>query len=108
MYIDWRVGWLHFLSRDARKCNRRCLDSSTAGTLRIAFAVLSRTIHTALRCPGPESFSWTSHFTGCRLCFIVDLFEEILGEGGSLSSSRIPGHDCYQLVSQQNVAIRVF
>ena len=37
MYIEWRLGWLHFLSRDARKCNRRCLDSSTTGTLCIAF-----------------------------------------------------------------------
>ena len=37
MYIEWRLGWLHFLSRDARKCNRRCLDSSTTTTLCIAF-----------------------------------------------------------------------
>ena len=29
MYIKWRLGWLHFLSRDARRCNRRCLDSNT-------------------------------------------------------------------------------
>ena len=25
MYIEWRLDWVHFLSRDARKCNRRWL-----------------------------------------------------------------------------------
>ena len=33
MHIECCLGWLHFLSRDAHKCNRRCLDSSTIGTL---------------------------------------------------------------------------
>ena len=42
---------------------------------------LSRIIQTALRCPCPASFSWTSYWTGCRLCFVVDLVEEIVGEG---------------------------
>ena len=46
----------------------------------------SRTIQTALRCPRPESFSLTWQTTGCRLCFVVDLIEEIVGEGGSRSS----------------------
>ena len=41
-------------------------------------------------------------------CFFVDLVEEIVGEGGSRSSKRVHEHDSYQLVSQQNVAIRVF
>ena len=45
---------------------------------------------------------------GCRHCFVVDLVEEIVGEGGSRSSQRVREHDSYQLVSQQNVAIRVF
>ena len=44
---------------------------------------------------------------GCRHCFVVDLVEEIVGEGGSRSSSRVHEHDSYQLVSQQNVAIQV-
>ena len=45
---------------------------------------------------------------GCRHCFVVDLVEESVGEGGSGSSSRVHEHDSYQLVSQQNVAIQVF
>ena len=40
--------------------------------------------------------------------FVVDLVEEIVGEGGSRSSSRVHENDSSQLVSQQNVAIRVF
>ena len=42
------------------------------------------------------------------ICFVVDLVEELIGEGGSRSSWRFHEHDSYQLVSQQNVAIRVF
>ena len=61
MYIEWRLDWLHFLSMDARKCNRRCLDSSTTSTLCIAFKDLSRTIQIALHCPCPLSFSWIFH-----------------------------------------------
>ena len=34
---------------------------------------------------------------GCRHCFVVDLVEEIVGEGGSRSSSRVHEHDSYQL-----------
>ena len=45
---------------------------------------------------------------GCRHCFVVDLVEEIVGEGGSRSSSRVHEHDSFQLVSQQNVAIQAF
>ena len=37
MYIEWRLGWLHFLSRDTRRCNRRCLRSSMIGILCIPF-----------------------------------------------------------------------
>ena len=55
-----------------------------------------------LCCPCPESFSWTSYWTGCRLCFVVDLVEEIVGEGGSRSSWPIHEHESSQLVSQQN------
>ena len=44
---------------------------------------------------------------GCRHCFVY-LVEEIVGEGGSRSSSQVHEHDSYQLVSQQNVAIQVF
>ena len=40
--------------------------------------------------------------------FVVDLVEEIVGEGGSRSSWQVHEHDSSQLVSQQNVAIRVF
>ena len=74
----------------------------------MSFQGLSRTIQTALHCPCPESFSWTNHKMGCRHCFVVDVVEEIVGEGGSRSSSRVHEHDSYQLVSQQNVAIQVF
>ena len=45
---------------------------------------------------------------GCRYSFVVDLVEEIVGEGGSRSSWQIHEHDSSQPVSQQNVAIRVF
>ena len=38
---------------------------------------------------------------GCMLCFVVDLAEEIVGEGGSRSASRAHEHDSSQLVSQQ-------
>ena len=69
MFLEWRLGWLHFLSRVARMCNRRCLRSNMIGILCTASQGLSRTIQTALHCPCPESFSWTSQWTGCRLCF---------------------------------------
>ena len=45
---------------------------------------------------------------GCRHYFVVDRLEEIVGEGGSRSSWPFHEHDNFQLVSQQNVAIRVF
>ena len=45
---------------------------------------------------------------GCELCFVVDLLEEIVGEGGSRSSWTIHEHESSELISQQNVAIRVF
>ena len=48
MSIEWRLGWLHFLARDARKCNKRCLDSSKEGILCIALWDLPRQIATAL------------------------------------------------------------
>ena len=67
-------------------CNIRCLRSSTIGVLCTASWVLSRTIQTALRCSRPESFSWTFALNGCRLCLVVDLVEEIAGEGGSRSA----------------------
>ena len=67
-------------------CYRRCLHSSMIGTLCIAFQGLSRTVQTALRCPRPDSFALSSYRTGCRLCFVVDLVEEIVSEGGSRSS----------------------
>ena len=44
---------------------------------------------------------------GCRLCFIVDRFEEHVGEGGSRSSWPIHEHESSELVSQQNVAIQL-
>ena len=53
LYIEWRLGWLHFLSRDARRSNRRCLDSNTMGILCITFYGLSRTTQTALHWPCP-------------------------------------------------------
>ena len=45
---------------------------------------------------------------GCRLIFVVDLVEEIVCEGGSRSAWRAHEHENFQIVSQQNVAIRVF
>ena len=45
---------------------------------------------------------------GCTHCFVVDLVEEIVGEGGSRSSSRVHKHENFRLVSQQNVAIPVY
>ena len=101
-----RLASLSF--KRCRMCNRRCLRSSMIGILCTASWCLSRTIQTALRCPCPESFARTSYWTSCRLCFVVDLVEEILGEGGSRSSWQVHEHDSSQLVSQQNVAIRVF
>ena len=44
----------------------------------------------------------------CRHCFVADLVEEIVDEGGSRSATRAHESDSSQLVSQQNVAIRVF
>ena len=41
-------------------------------------------------------------------CFVVDLVEELVDEGGSQSASRVHEHDSSQLVLQQNVAIRFF
>ena len=108
MYIRWRLGWPQFISRDARMCNSRCLHSTMISILCTASQGPSRTIQTALRSPRPESFSLTSYWTGCRLCFAVDLVEEHVGEGGSRSSWPIHEHENSQLVSQQNVASRVF
>ena len=108
MYIQWRLGQPQFLSRDARMCNRRCLHSNMIGMLCTASQGPSRTVQTALRCPRPKSFSLSSYWTGCRLCFVVHLVEEHVGEGGSRSSWPIHEHDSSELVSQQNVAIQVF
>ena len=55
---EWR---LHFLSRDARKCNKRCLDSSKESILCIALQDLTRTTQRALHCTCPWSSSWSSH-----------------------------------------------
>ena len=44
---------LHFLSRDARRCNILCLDSNTIGIICIAFQGLCRTIQTAPHCTCP-------------------------------------------------------
>ena len=97
-----------FLSSDARRCNRWCQGSNATSTLCIAFQVLSRSIQTSLHCQCPESFALSSYWTGCRLCSVVNLVEEIVGEGGSRFSSQIHEHDSCQLVSQQNVVIQVF
>ena len=43
---------------------------------------------------------------GCRHCFVVDLVEEIVGEGGSRSFSWAHEHENFQLVSQMHVAIQ--
>ena len=51
---------------------------------------------------------FVSYWAGCRLCFVVDLVEEHVGEGGSRSSWPSHKHESSQVVSQQNVAIRVF
>ena len=45
---------------------------------------------------------------GRRHHFVVDLVEVLVDEGGSRSASRVHEHDSFQLVSQQNVVIRVF
>ena len=82
-YIQWNVDWPLFLLRDARMYNRRCLHSSTIGMLCTASWGPSRTIQTALRCPRPESSALTPHWTGCRLCFVVDLVEQHVDLGGS-------------------------
>ena len=108
MFFGWRLGSLHFLSRGARMYNGRCLRSSMKSILCTASWDQSRTIQTAPHCPRPESFSWTSYWTGCRLRFVVGLVDEIVGEGDSRSSWQVHEHDSCQLVSQQNVAIHVF
>ena len=105
MYIEWRLGWLHFHSRDARKCNKQCLDSSEEGILCIALWNCFRITQIALYCPCHESSSLIFHLMGCWHCFVEDLVEEIVGEGGSQSSSQVHEHGSYQLFSQQNVAI---
>ena len=107
-YIQWIFDWPLFLSRDARMCNRRCLRSSMIGMLCTASWGPSQTNQTALRCPRPESSALTSHWTGCRLCFVVSLVEEHVGEGGSRCSWPIHEHESSELVSQQNVAILEF
>ena len=45
---------------------------------------------------------------GCRHYFVVDLVEDLVDEGGSPSALRAHEHDSFQLISQQNVAIRIF
>ena len=108
MKIQWNFDWPLFRSRDARMCNIRCLHSSMIGMLCTASQGPSRTVETALRCPRPESCALTSHWTGCRLCFVVDRVEEHVDLGGSRSSWPIHEHESSQLVSQQNVAIQQF
>ena len=81
--MQWNVDWPLFLSRDARMYNRRCLHSSMIGMLCTASWGPSRAVQTALRCPLPESCALTPHWTGCRLCFVVDLVEEHVDLGGS-------------------------
>ena len=94
--------------QETRMCIRRCLHSSMISILCTASWDQSRTIQAAPHCQCPESLSWTSYWTGCRLRFVVGLADEIVGEGDSRSSWQVHEHDSCQLVSQQNVAIHVF
>ena len=71
-----------FFQENVRMCNRRCLHSNMMGML----CTPSQTIQTAQCCPRPESFSLPSHWTGCRLCLVVDRVEEHVDLGGSRSS----------------------
>ena len=76
MYVQWNLDRPLFLSRDARMCNRRCVHPNMIGMLCTASLGPSRTVQTALRCPRPDSFAISSYWTGCGLCFVVDLVEE--------------------------------
>ena len=73
----------------ARMYSRRCLHSSMIRMLCTASWGPSQTKQTPLRCPRPESFALTPHWTGCRLCFVVDLVEEHVHLGGSQFSESI-------------------
>ena len=58
--------------------------------------------------PRPESFSFTSYWTGSRLCFFVDLVEKIVDEGGFRIFWPIHEHERSQFISQQKVACQMF
>ena len=60
----------------------------------------SRAIQTNLRCSRPESSVLTLDWTGCRLCFVVDLVEEHVGLGGSQFSEPILERLCSVHASQ--------
>ena len=103
-YTQWNFDWPLFLSRDARTRNRRCLHSNMIGMLCTASLGLSQTIQTALHCPRPKSSALTSHWTGSRLCFVV----EHVDLGGSRFSSPILERWYSARASQQNVVTLEF
>ena len=86
--------------RDARMCRRRCVP--------LLFMVrLVQSILKAQRCPRPQSFSWTSYWTGCKVCVVVDRVEDSVDLGGSRSSWPIHEHENFHLASQ-HVEIQEF
>ena len=101
------IGHCFFL-RDAHMYNRQCLHFSMISMLCTAFWCPSRAIQTVLCCPRPESSALTSHWTGCRLCFVVDRVEEHVDLGGSRVSKSILERLCSVHASQQNVVTLEF
>ena len=107
-YTQWNFDWPLLLSRDASMYSRRCLHSSMIGMPCTASWGPSRTIQTALRCPHPESSALTPHWTGCGLCFVVDLVEEHVDLGGSQFSESILERLYSAHASQWNVVTLEF
>ena len=100
------VGWIDFLSRDAHKCSKKCLDSNKEGILSIALKKLSRVTQIALHWPCLESSSLIFHLMGCKHYFVADRLEDLVDEDDSRSSSRVHEHENFRLVSQLHVAIQ--
>ena len=90
------VGWIHFLWRDAHKCNKLFLDSNIEGILSIA----------PFECPCHESSSLIFHYMGCKHYFVADRLEVLLDEDDSRISSRVREHGSFRLVSHLHVAIQ--
>ena len=107
MSFHWNLEWPQFISRNARMCNRRCLHFIQYDRYAL-HCVLGSVLNNSNSSTWPTSriIFLTSHWTGWKLCFVSDLFEEHVDLFGSRSSYPGHEHESSQRASQWDMAIQ--